>query len=168
MGMCKAVFDAYMKYDEDETLARVIVGEDEVPLNISLLDGSDRDLAQGEACGAFLWSTDYEMTAYPTEEEYYEKDDSHMASVSMIPMGTFPAEPEQEDFQQNAFILFSGIVREAERNPQPEEGAPLWRLQVETYALTFDLFSFEEEQILPGAVVHGHAWLYGKLKRTKD
>ena len=88
-----------------------------------------------------------------------------MAPISMIPMGTFSANPEQKDFRQNAMILFTGIVREAERNPEPEEDAPVWRLRIETYALSFDLYYFEDELVQPGYLVHGQVWLYGAVRR---
>ena len=83
-----------------------------------------------------------------------------MASIAMIPMGTFSPE------QQTAAILFSGIVREVERNPEPQEGMPLWRLRIETYAFHFDLYYYQDEPIAPESVIHGQAWLYGKVTRA--
>ncbi len=62
-------------------------------------------------------------------------------------------------------FLFSDIVREAERNPEPEEDAPVWRLRIETYALSFDLYYFEDELVQPGYLVQGQVWLYGMLRR---
>ena len=162
--MNKTVFGGYMEFSEEETLARVYMSDEEIPVNISLEAGSDMDLKSGEQCDVLPWSDDYEVSVYPSEEEY-SKSGSHMATISMIPMGTFPADPEQEDFKQNAFILFTGIVREVERNPEPEEGTPLWRLRIETYSFSFDLYYFEDEPIEPGFIVHGRAWLYGTLKR---
>ena len=64
-------------------------------------------------------------------------------------------------------ILFSGFVREIERNPTPEEGAPILRARIETYGLTFDLYLFEDEDVDLGYLVHGRAWLYGKLHKAK-
>ena len=161
----KVTFSAYMEYDETESLARVIL-EEEVPLNISLLPGSDRDLREGEACEVSLWTNDYEISVYDSEEEY-SREEPHFAALSMIPVGTFLPGPEQKDFRQSAAILFSGIVREAEHNPDPQEGAPNWRLAVETYGMDFDLFSYDEEAPGPGSILHGHAWIYGRLKRAE-
>ena len=163
--MNKTIFGGYMEYSEEETLARIYLGDDEVPVNISLDEGSDMDLENGVDCSVEFWSNDYDVSIYPSEEEY-EKSDTKMATISMIPMGTFPANPEQEDFQQNAMVLFTGIVREVERNPKPVEGAPIWRLQVETYSFTFDLFYFEDAPVELGFIVHGRAWLYGTLKKA--
>ena len=165
--MDEMVFRGYMKYSEDETLAGLNVSKDEVPVNISLDHGSDMDLAMGDACKAELWSNEYEVNLYPSEEEYL-KAETHMAPISMIPIGTFPIIPDNPDqiIQQNAWILFTGIVREVERNPEPEDGMPIWRIKIDTYALSFDLFYYEDENVEPGFLVHGRAWLYGTLSRT--
>lgn len=166
-SMEKVTFDGYIDYDEAEKLARVSTLEGAVPVNISLEEDSDWDLKEGELCNAQLWSNDYSVTVYPSEEEY-SKADTHMAPISMIPMGTFPADPDQKDFKQSAMILFTGIVKEVERNPDPEDGAPVWRLRIETYAMAFDLYYFEDELIEPGFLVHGQLWLYGTLKRAAE
>ena len=163
--MTKVTFSAYMDYDETESLARVML-EEEVPLNISLLQGSDMDLREGEPCEVSLWTNDYEISVYDSEEEY-SREEPNFAPLSMIPVGTFLPGPEQNDTCQSAAILFSGIVREAERNPDLQEGDPNWRLAVETYGMEFDLFSYEEEAPAPGCILHGHAWIYGRLKRAK-
>ena len=165
--MNKTVFGGYMELNEEETLARVYMSDDEVPVNISLDEESDMALETGVDCSVDLWSNEYEVSIYPSEEEY-EKADTKMATISMIPMGTFPANNEWENFKQNAFVLFTGIVREVERNPEPEEGAPLWRLRIETYSFAFDLFYFEDEPFEPGFIVHGRVWLYGTLKGLSD
>ena len=67
------------------------------------------DLETGDECVAELWSNEYEVSIYSSEEEYRAAGTS-MAPISMIPMGTFPANPVQKDFRQNAMILFTGIV----------------------------------------------------------
>ena len=161
----KVIFGCFMQFDEKETLARIYVTEDEVPVNISVGNDSDTDLKNGEECAAFFWSDDYEVSVYPTEEEYERSDTHHMATISMIPAGTFPADPGREDFKQTALILFTGIVKEVDRNPAPKEGDPLWRLRIETYGLSFDLYRYEDEPVAPGYIVHGQVWLYGVLKK---
>ncbi len=161
-------FGNYMDYSEDEALARVYVSADDVkvPVNISLDESSDVTLREGDRCDAVLWSNDYDVQFFASDEEY-RKADTQMAPVSMIPMGTFPANPDQKDFKQNAMILFTGFVREVEQNSEPEDGAPIIRIRIETYGLTFDLYYFEEEPVEPGYLVHGRAWLYGALQKAK-
>ena len=163
------IFDSYIDYDENETLARVRVPAEEleVPVNISLDKGSDMNLKTGDLCEAALWSNDYEVQIFASDDEY-RKAGTQMAPVSMIPMGTFSPNPDQEDFQQNAMILFTGFVREAERNPEPEDGAPIWRIRIETYGLIFDLYYFKDEPVEPGYLVHGRAWLYGEVHKVED
>lgn len=163
------IFNSYLEYSEDEMLARVQVQTEDlpVPVNISLDEGSDMNLEEGDSCEAALWSNEYEVKIFSSDDEY-RRAGTQMAPVSMIPIGTFPTNPDQEDFQQNAMIYFTGFAREVERNPEPEEGAPVWRIRVETYGLTFDLFYFEDEPVAPGYLVHGRTWLYGALHRTAD
>ena len=161
----KVIFGGFMQFDENETLARIYVTEDEIPVNISVGNDSDTDLKNGEECTAFFWSDDYEVSVFPSESDY-EQLGTHMDTISMIPAGTFPADPGREDFKQNALILFTGIVKEVEGNPAPKEGDPLWRLRIETYGLSFDLYRYEDEPVAPGYIVHGQVWLYGVLKKT--
>lgn len=170
--MNKAVFGCYMDYDEEETLARINLIEDgglEVPVNVSLDDESDMDIENGERCEAELWSNEYEVSFYPSEEAYYKADTSQMAAISMIPMGTFPASSEEEkDYKQNAMILFTGIVREVAVNPNRETDEPKYWLRIETFALTFDLYYYGTETVEPGFLVHGEVWLYGQINRACD
>ena len=163
------IFNSYLEYSEEETLARVQTPVEEllVPINISLDEGANMDLKEGDLCSAALWSNDYEVEIFSSEDEY-RKSGTKMAPVSMIPIGTFPANPEQDDFQQNAMILFTGFVREVERNPEPEDGAPFWKIRIETYGLVFDLYYFEDEPVEPGYLIHGRAWLYGRLHKSEE
>ena len=160
----KASFKAYMDYDERERLARLEL-EDGIPLNVSLDGGSDTDLREGEACTVRLWTNDYAVDVYETEEAYREAE-PRMDTLSMIPTGTFPSDPEERNFRQTAAILFSGIVRGVVRNPEPKEGEPVCMLRIESCAIDFDLFYFGGEPLEPGSILHGEAWLYGTLKRA--
>ena len=90
-----------------------------------------------------------------------------MPRVSICPLGTRQTNLNEEDLKQNAFILFSGIIREAERNPAPKEGRPVWRLGIETYPFYFDLLYYKDEPVAPGNLVHGRAWLRGTMKRAE-
>ena len=37
---------------------------------------------------------------------------------------------------------------------------------IETYALNFNLFCFEDETVEPGFIVHGTVWLNGELRKA--
>ena len=159
------VFGCYLKYDDNETLARIYLPDDDkpnsVPLNFSLDKESDMDLEPYELCTASFWSDDYEVTVYKSEEEF-SKAETKFAPKSMIPMGTFA--PEDEG--QNAFIMFSGTVTEVLKNPEWQEGRPRMLIHIETYAMEFDLIYYEDDDIKPGYLLHGRAWLYGRLERV--
>ena len=162
--MMSVTFRAYMDYDERERLARIEL-EDGIPLNVSLDGGSDADLREGESCSVRLWTNDYAVDVFASEEEYRETENP-MDTLSMIPTGTFPADPETPNSRQSASILFSGIVRGVVRNPEPKEDEPLCMLRIETYGASFDLFFFGDEAPGTGSVINGEAWLYGTLKRV--
>ena len=158
------VFGFYTKYGDNETLARIYLPDGDqpnsVPLNFSLDSESDMDLEPYQLCTASFWSDDYEVTVYKSEEEFNEAQ-PNFASKSMIPMGTFASGDEG----QNAFIMFSGTVTEVLKNTEWTEGRPRMLLHIETYAMEFDLIYYEDDDIRPGCLLHGRAWLYGRLER---
>ncbi len=166
-AVCEAYFGELITFDEEETLARLYFPNDgpDVPVNISLADVSDVDLREGETCEVRLWSDEYVDLAVCSDEEEYLRTDPKMAPVSMIPMGTFSIDPEQTDFQQNAMIYFTGIVKEAWSFPELQEDDPTQRLRIETFALTFDLFYYGDEPVEPGSIVQATVWLYGRVNR---
>ena len=70
---------------------------------------------------------------------------------------------------KSVYVLATPDVTEEIRSagiPGPKEGETVCMLQVETYAMRFDLFSFEDDGIEPGFVLHGEAWIFGTLKRA--
>ena len=168
--MEKYVFGNYMKFDENETLARIYFSDEEaassVPLNVCLDSGSDRDLKPYDFCTAYLWTNDYNVTVYKSEEDF-QKANPRFAVKSMIPMGTFGPAEDDGNCQQNAMILFSGVVQMIAVNTDWHEGIPRKMLRIDTYAISFDIYYFEDDDIKEGDLVHGQAWLYATLKRAE-
>ena len=168
--MEKYLFGNYIDFDENETLARIYLPDDDapasVPLNVSIDGDSDMDLQAYDFCTAYFWTNDYKVTVYKSEEDF-EKANPRFSTKSMIPMGTFGPAEDNENNQQNAMILFSGFVREVVKNPEPQEGSPRIMLRIESYAMSFDLYYFEDDEIKPGYILYGQAWLYAQLKRAE-
>lgn len=158
-------FVEYINCIETKRLARVKTPEYDIPVNVSLEESSDPDLCEGQHCTVQLWSNEYSISIYSSVEEY-RKDGTGWAPISLVPSGTFPADLKRKDFKQNATIVFTGIVREAERTPLTEEDAPTWRLRIETLGFMFDLYYYGDKILEPGFVVDGVVWLYGTLKRA--
>ncbi len=159
------VFGFYINYGDNETLARIYLPDGDqpnsIPLNFSLDSESVMDLEPYEICTAGFWSDDYEVTVYKSEEEF-SRVETNFAPKSMIPMGTFASGDEG----QNAFIMFTGTVTDVLKNPEWTEGRPRMLIHIETYALEFDLIYYEDDDIKPGYLLHGRAWLYGHLERA--
>ena len=169
--MTKATFGSYIDYDETEKLARIYVSENDaspsIPLNVSLEDGSDVDLVEGESCEVSIWSNEYSDLGVYTPEECAEQGFGSVLPHKLIPSGTFPADPSKErEFTQNATIVFTAVVLEAEKTVDPEDDEPCYKLLLEAYGLTFSLLYFGHGPVEPGYVVDGTAWIYGKLKRA--
>ena len=170
--MTKAIFGKYIDYDEEEKLAHIYVKADMLmPLNISLEDGSDLDLIEKEQCVASIWSNEYYSLGVYTPQEW-EKDGGLPSPRKLIPSGTFPADSYknpnwEENFKQNATVIFSGTVIIAERTIDPVEEDPRWKLLIDCYGISFWLYYYEDELVEPGYIADGVAWLSGKLKRAK-
>ncbi len=170
--MTKAKFGFYKDYDEREKLARIYITVDDLPfsmpVNISLEDGSDMDLNEDENCEATIWSDEYRNLGILTPEECLQSGYKTTAPHSLIPSGTFPGNPKNnESFEQNATIIFTGVVVEAEKTVHSGEDDPKYKLLIEAYGLTFWLYYYGNDYVEPGYIADGMCWIYGKLKRTK-
>ena len=58
---------------------------------------------------------------YKNEEEFH-KENENMASESYIPVGAFPANPDDQNFRPSAFNYINSIVKRME--PNEKHGAP--------------------------------------------
>ncbi len=80
----------------------------EIPVNVFAEPGSDDSLTEGTVCTVELSAAAYEIDVYASAEDV--SGDTGMADFSLIPMGTFPLDPDDPDFRQNPWISFSGKV----------------------------------------------------------
>ena len=169
--MTKAKFGFYMDYDETEKLARIYASKIRMPINITLEEGSDLDLKEGDPCEVLIWSDEYESLSVSSLEEWGDPDAALNPPRMLIPSGTFAADftvnPDwKKTFRQNGTISFTGSVICAERIHSPKNDDPKWKLFIESFELSFWLYFFEDKHVEPGYIVDGEAWLSGKLKRT--
>lgn len=170
--MTHAKFGFYEDYDDDEKLARIYVSVDDlpfpIPVNISLEDGSDMDLNEDEICEGTIWSDEYWNLRILTPEECLQSGYQTTAPHSLIPSGTFPANPKDEEtFKQNATVIFKGVVLEVKKTIDPGGNDPKYKLLIEAYGLTFWLYYYGDDDVEPGYIADGMCWIYGKLKRAK-
>ena len=161
----KFIFRHYTDYEEGK-LARVETLESEIPVNIHAEDNSDWKLRDGNVCEAEVFAVGNDIAIYSSEMEY-EKAGNRMATISMIPMGTFPADPEDKNFKQNAHVLYTGKVLDVEKNEEAKADEPNYLLAVQTYELQFNLYAHYDGLIEEGNLIHGVAWLFADVIKAK-
>jgi len=160
----KLKFCGYTDYEEGK-LARVETIESGIPVNIHAEDDSDFGMKSGEICIVDIYAVGSDISVYSSEEEY-KNSGNRMAAVSMIPMGTFSVNPEDENFKQSAQILYTGKAAAVEKSPQgDDENAPNYLLKIQTYEMEFQLYTHYDGIIKTGYIVHGIAWLFGDILR---
>lgn len=159
------IFQDYTDYEEGK-LARVETMVSEIPVNIHAEDDSDWTLQNGQICEADVCAVGNDITVYSSEEEYAQSG-KRMAVVSMIPMGTFPANPEDKNFKQSAHILYVGKVVDVRKNETTGEDEPNYLLTIQTYEMQFELYVYYEGSIERGNLIYGVAWLFADVLRAE-
>ena len=81
-----------------------------------------------------------------------------MTARGLIPIGTFP---DPDTGEETPDILFTGVVTHLETDPDAPEDEPDCSAEVETADFTFRLLFRTEDEIKPGNVLYGFAWLFG-------
>ena len=97
-----------------------------------------------------------DMKVYESEGEI---GDNGMTPVSLIPIGTFPLNP---DDSPSPYVMFSGKVAYVEKNPDPQ-GELNCFLRIETYGMMISTYIHSDNEIRVGNIVSGVAWLYGDM-----
>ena len=108
--MTKLKFLYFMDY-EDGKIARVETNDDEgmeIPFNIFIDNADECTNAKEGPCIIDICGVGSDIRIFSSEEDYCKDEENKMAPISMIPMGTFPANNEWEYFEQSPYILFAG------------------------------------------------------------
>lgn len=162
--MTELYFHYFMDY-EDGRMARVSIPNDDmdIPVNI-FIDNADEygDAAEGP-CAIEICGVGDNVEIFSSEEDYRKAEGTSMAPISMIPMGTFPANDDWEHFEQSPHILYSGKVLDVEWDPSAEPDEPNCDIAIETLGFTFNLYLRYKGKVEAGNIVHGVAWLYGDM-----
>ncbi len=162
--MTKLQFCYFMDY-EDGKMARVeTTGEYEVPFNV-FVDNADQfeDAAEGICFLMDINGVGSDIRFFRDEEEF-KASGSNFAVPSMVPMGTFPANADEEGFQESPHILFAGIVKDFAWNLGAGEREPNLGMEIETLDMTVNLYMRYDGPVEKGYVVYGSAWIYGNLE----
>ena len=160
-------FCGYMEYEEGQ-LARVETLESGIPVNIHAEDDSDFTLHEGENCEVDICAVGSHFELYRTEAEY-KAAGKRMAAMSMIPSGTFPANPDDAGFRQSADIIYTGKILNVMKAQEEtaEENGPNYCLEIQTYELRFYLYVWYDGTIECGSLISGTAWLFGTLRKIE-
>ena len=89
-----------------------------------------------------------------------------MAPVSLIPMGTFPVDPDDKNFQQSPNIIFSGKVLRADFDAEAAAEDPNYSIVVETFKMNFTLICQYDGEIAKDNIISGIARLYGDIENN--
>ncbi len=161
--MSKFRFCEFMDYEDGKMAKMLTQGDMRIPVNI-FIDNADKFTESPKgACFVDVCAVGPHIEIYSSEEEY-EAAGSDMAIPSMIPIGTFSADPEDEDFMESPHILFTGKVADVAWNPDAKEGDANCCLLIETLELKIKLYLEYDAPVKKGYIVHGIAWLFGDLK----
>lgn len=161
--MSKFMFQYYMDYEDGKMARFNTTGELEIPVNIFIDNVADYLDAKEGPCSIEVNGMGSSIQIFESEEAYYASD-MKLDVISMIPMGTFPADPNNKDFEESPRIIFSGKALRVEWDPEAEDGNPNYRVLIETLEMQFYLYLRSDQQIKPGYVLHGVAWLFGDLE----
>lgn len=155
-------FFGVVDYEEGK-MAHVETCDDrEMPLNIFIDNYEDYAGLEECYCEIDIQGVSRDVEIFDSEEDYCATAHT-MAPVSLIPVGTFPLNPQDDDFKPSPYVSFSGIVQDAEIDLDTDENTPNCKLTIETYGFTFDLYIHYDGNIELQGIVCGTAWLYGDI-----
>ena len=161
--MSKLEFCYFMDYEDGKMARMQTTGDYEIPVNIFIDNAEEIPEDMEGYCSMDICAVGSDIDIYASVDEY-RATDSKMDVISMIPMGTFPANPDNEDFQQSPHILFTGKVLDVEWNPKAESAEANCCILIETLELLINLYLRYDKPVEKGFIVHGVAWLYGDMK----
>lgn len=148
--------------DEDGKMGCFESEEMEIPLNIHIDNYEECSEMPEGPCQVEIYGIGSQIEVYETEEAF-RASGSPMAEVSLIPIGTFPADPADDSVQPSPHILFAGKVLYVEKNSSAEPDDPNYFLFIQTLEIKVNLYLQYEGEIKEGNTVYGVAWLYGNI-----
>lgn len=134
-----------------------------VPVNIEIDNANEAEVAVGQTCRVEVCGFGSTPEVYASEADYYRSKHS-MDVDSLIPTGTFPSSCRSEK-EESAEILFSGRAQFVETEPEAGPDEPNCCIIVNVLGMVFLFYTRTDENIAPGSIVHGTAYLYGELKQ---
>lgn len=160
-------FCFFMDYEEGKMARVETTGEYEIPVNIHIDNADEIEDFQEEYCEIEVCGIGNNVLFYSSEEDYNAAD-SKMAVISMIPMGTFSVDPDDNTFEESPHILFTGKVLDVEWDSSADDDEPNCCILIETLGMMINLYIRYNAPIEEGYIIHGVAWLFGDLKKNTE
>lgn len=155
-------FYGFSDYEDGKIAHLETSGEIEIPVNI-FIDNADEIGDIGEcSCSIDVFAVGNGVVIYSSADDYYAAD-TKMDVISMIPVGTFPAKEDDENFEQSPHIFFTGKVTDVDYNENSNNDKPNYCITIETVELTFQLYLRYDSIIEVGNIAQGVVWLYGDM-----
>ncbi len=134
-----------------------------VPVNIEIDNANEAGITAGQTCRVEVYGFGCAPEVYASEADYNRSRHS-MDADSLIPTGTFPA-TSRSGKAESSEILFSGKAQIVETELEAGPDEPNCCITVKALGMVFLLYTRSNENIAPGSIVHGTAFLYGELKQ---
>ncbi len=158
--MTKLHFCGYVPH-ENGMMALVKTAEMEIPMHICIDNYPDYPDLEPCDCHINICGVGYDFDVY-ADQAAYDASGEVLASVGMIPMGTFALEGDT-DFRPNPSISFSGIVEDVLVNPNPSKNSPNYDVLVKSLDFTMEYYIRYDGEIKPGNIINGVAFLFGDI-----
>ena len=133
-----------------------------VPVNIEIDNANGAGITAGQTCRVEVYGFGSAPEVYASETDYYSSKHS-MYVDSLIPTGTFPS-TSRSGKEESAEILFSGKAQIVETKSGAGPNEPNCCVVMKVLGMVFLLYTRSDENIAPGSIIHGTAYLYGELK----
>ena len=161
---CRLKFHGYLDCEDGKMAEMETTWDLPIPVNVFIENYHEACDAKEGFYELDLYAMGSGIKVYRTEAEY-DASDERMAPVSMIPVGTFPADPEDKTFKESPHILFSGKVVDALWDSEAEPGNANCCMLIETLGLSMTLYAICDRPVEKGSIVHGLAWLYASMPK---
>ena len=148
--------------DEETAIFQGWIKGCDYPLNIQVIDkllfpNIEEDVEYNVEIVCFA----DELKLYTTEEEFCA-DHGMMSPKSLIPIGTFSL--NEEDESQTSYVWMNGIIKRVERKINSYTGNPYYHLLIESLDAEYDVLVAEgliDQELEVNDIVSVHGWLSG-------
>ena len=158
-----------VKDEDEQTHAIGQFDMDGVIFVAELMNKDINELVEGEEYEGRVVFYGHEFSGVYDNEEDFQKEQGNMAAESFIPMGAFPADPDNKNWKPSPMNYMNSIISEVvpdEKIGQPKELLVLTgKIMGVELDQCFYFYNLEEKPtIKPGQIISGVYWAELTLK----